>query len=470
MKIICNKIILGLLILLIGVKAFALNVIYPTSNCMNTNASSTFFVGNINPKEDLYINGFKINIHKSGAFAQKVPLEIGKNIFTLKSNTEEKNFIVNRKAVLGVTYKNTNPLANFKPYNEIKYFYVKKDGIALRETPVEEGINRLSHLEKDVILRVDGEMYNLYRVKLTDEIFAWVNKNSVYEKPNEETIEPATILAQYTDQSKNSYFYKFNLDKRIPYYVEEGKQLTLHLFNTDGKETVLPLKANYSPMGYDAYYRNNYLIFEVKKKLKLYKFKPLKDITIVIDAGHGGTERGAISCLGDKEKDINLKIAKYLYAELLKKGADVYMTRTKDEFMSLNDRVAFSHDKKADIFISIHANSLPDGKDPSTSRGASIYYYYDEAKPLAESILNNMTDKLKINNDGIYQRSFAVVRNSRALSVLVETGYVINPEDNVLLNNKHFQKNCAKAISKGVLEYLKNAQVNQSSSTLQTQN
>lgn len=458
MKNVGNRFLIGLLIFFIGIKVYALNVIYPTSNTMNTNASSTFFVGNTDPNDDLYINNFKIDVHKSGAFAQKVPLEIGKNIFTLKTSLGEKTYTINRKAVLGVTYKNSNPMAKFKPYNEVKYFYVKKDGTALRKTPVEEGINRLSHLEKDVILRVDGEMYNLYRVKLTENNFAWINKNSVYEKSTEETIEPAKIYAQYFDQSKNSYFYKFNIDKRIPYYVEEGKPLVLHLFNTDDKETVLPLKMDYDLMGYDAYYRNNYLVLEVKRKLKLYRFKPLKDITIVIDAGHGGSERGAISCLGNEEKDINLKIALFLFDELSKKGADIYMTRFTDEFVSLNDRVKYSHDKKADIFISIHANSLPDEKDPKTSRGSSVYYYYNEAKPLAESILNNMVEKLKINNDGIYQRSFAVIRNSRALSVLIETGYVINPEDNVLLNNERFQKNCAKAISKGIIEYLKNKQ------------
>lgn len=458
MKNVCNRILIGLLILFIGLKVYALNVIYPTSKTMNTNATSTFFVGNTDPDDDLYINNFKVDIHKSGAFAQKVPLEIGRNIFTLRTSLGEKTYTINRKAVLGVSYENSNSLANFKPFKEIKYFYVKNDGTALRKTPVESGINRLVHLEKGIILRVDGEMYNLYRVKLTDDNYAWVNKSSVYPKPAGEEITPATLVAQYFDQSKNSYFYKFNMDKRIPYYVEEGKPLILHLFNTDGKETVLPLNIKYDLMGYDAYYRNNYLILEVKKKLKLYRFKPLKDITIVIDAGHGGAERGAISCLGNDEKDINLKIALYLFDELSKKGADVHMTRFTDEFVSLNDRVRFSHHKKADIFISIHANSLPDGKDPLTSRGSSIYYYYDEAKPLAESILNNMVDRLKVNNDGLYQRSFAVVRNSRALSVLIETGYVINPEDNVLLNSERFQKNCAKAITKGVLEYLKTTQ------------
>ena len=76
---------------------------------------------------------------------------------------------------------------------------------------------------------------------------------------------------------------------------------------------------------------------------------PVSNKVIVIDAGHGGAERGAISCLGNDEKDINLKIALFLFEELSKKGADIYMTRFTDEFVSLDDRVKYAHDKKADI-------------------------------------------------------------------------------------------------------------------------
>ena len=123
MKNVCNRILIGLLILFFGIKVYALNVIYPTSSTMNTNSSSTFFVGNTDPEDDLYINNFKVDVHKSGAFAQKVPLEIGKNIFTLKTSLGEKKYIINRKAVLGVTYSNSNSMASFKPYKEIKYFY-----------------------------------------------------------------------------------------------------------------------------------------------------------------------------------------------------------------------------------------------------------------------------------------------------------------------------------------------------------
>ena len=130
--------------------------------------------------------------------------------------------------------------------------------------------------------------------------------------------------------------------------------------------------------GYDAYYEGDCLVLEIKKKLNVYRFRPLRDITIVIDPGHGGNEKGAVSCLRNYEKDINLKIALYLYKELSRKGANVYMTRFTDEFVSLNDRVKFSNEKNADIFISIHANSLPDGKDPMKERGTSVYYYYNE--------------------------------------------------------------------------------------------
>ena len=460
MKSLCNKILLAFLILFIGIKVYALDIVYPTSYNVNINAPSTFFVGNTNPKEILTINGVKIDVHPSGAFAQKVPLNIGKNVFTIASDFDKKVYTINRKAILSVSYNNSNPMNHFKKFDKEKFVYVKKDGTALRSTPAEQGINRLSHLEKDVILKVDGEMYGLYRVVLSENNYAWINKRAVYENIIDEKPETAKLIAKSFTQNNHSKFYKFKLTQRIPYYVEEGNPLILHLFNTDGNEKVMPVNLKYNLSGYDAYYDGDYLVFEIKKRLKLYRFKPLKDTTIVIDPGHGGSEKGAVSCLRNNEKDINLKIALYLYKELCRKGANVYMTRFTDDFVSLNDRVKFSNEKNADIFISIHANSLPDGKDPMKESGTSVYYYYEEAKPLAESVLNNIVNKVHTNNDGLYQRSFAVVRNSRALSILVETAYVINPYDNVLLLNEKFQKNCAKAISNGIIEYLKSVQIN----------
>ena len=143
-------------------------------------------------------------------------------------------------------------------------------------------------------------------------------------------------------------------------------------------------------------------------------------------------------------------MSKYLKQELERRGANVYMTRNDDSYVGLYDRVKFSNDKGAEIFISIHNNALPDTLDPNKHRGTSTYYYYEQSEPLARNILNTMVEQLGTKNDNLHRQSFAVVRNTEALCVLVEVGYLINPDDNEMLLNDQFQKNTAKAIAEGI--------------------
>ena len=135
-------------------------------------------------------------------------------------------------------------------------------------------------------------------------------------------------------------------------------------------------------------------------------------------------------------------------------GANVYMTRNNDKFVSLNDRVKYTNEKDAQIFVSIHANSLPDNINPQIRRGSSVFYFYDEAKPLSDAILNSVSKNMNVNIEGVKQASFAVVRNTSAVSVLVETAYVINPDDNELLMDDNFRKMYAKAIAEGIKDYV----------------
>ena len=102
----------------------------------------------------------------------------------------------------------------------------------------------------------------------------------------------------------------------------------------------------------------------------------------------------------------------------------------------------------------MHANSLPDAINPQTRRGSSVFYYYDEAKPLSDAILNSVSKKMDVNIEGVKQASFAVVRNTSAVSVLVETAYVINPDDNELLMDDKFRQLYAKAIADGIKDYV----------------
>ncbi len=88
----------------------------------------------------------------------------------------------------------------------------------------------------------------------------------------------------------------------------------------------------------------------------------------------------------------------------------------------------------------MHANALPDGQDPIKNRGTSVYYYHNQAKTLADSILTSMTSQLGTQNDKVRQGSLALVRPTSSVSVLIEVGYMINPDDNTLLTNHDFQK------------------------------
>ena len=139
-----------------------------------------------------------------------------------------------------------------------------------------------------------------------------------------------------------------------------------------------------------------------------------------------------------------------LATELKLRGANVIMTRYGDETVGLLDRVKKTNENEASVFISIHGNALPDNMDPNEHSGTSVFYYYPQAKPMAESILKSMTSQLPFADDQVRQGSFAVVRNTQAISLLIEVGYLINPSDNAFLINLEIQQNTGKAIADGI--------------------
>ena len=129
------------------------------------------------------------------------------------------------------------------------------------------------------------------------------------------------------------------------------------------------------------------------------------------------------------------------------------MTREDDIYIGLKDRVENANRENAVVLLSIHANALPDGADPNKNSGVSIYYYYNQAKPLAQILIDTITSEMGINNDKVRQGSLALVRNTNALSLLIETAYLINPEDNAKLRTPEFQYNYARAIADGLEKY-----------------
>ena len=449
-----KKIILLTGLLLFGCQVFAFNIVYPSKNDVIINAKSTFFVGSSD--KPLKINGQDVPLHPTGAFAYVVNLNTGANTFVIQSGDERQVFVITRPQIK----QNVSKTSVFTPYNEKKSFSVTTEDAPLRSTPVDGGINRIAHLQRNVELISDGEQSGFYRIVLGKNNFGWISKSNVKAFDNF-SVTPAELFGYEYIDSKDFYTFIFHLDKKVPFEMVEGKNFLMKFYNVKNqpdetyvmKVPVNDVLSGRKLLGYSGEYQNNDFILKIRKPIITHSWRPLHNIRIAIDAGHGGYENGATGCLGDKEKDINLSIAKYLEAELKKRGAKVIMTRNADNYVGLKDRVEIANYGNAVVFISIHGNALPDGLDPNKNRGTSIYYYYNQTKPLADLIMDTVVSEIGVPNDKVRQGSLAVVRNTNALSLLIEVSYLINPEDNANLINPDFQKQYAKAIADSLEKY-----------------
>lgn len=444
--------------------ALAVEIVYPKNNPVTVNAPSTFFIGSVKPEESLKINDEEITISPNGAFAQFVPLVEGSNEFVITTQNgasiDTLKFIINRPAKTAVT----SLPSELVEYPETAYLKVKSENAPLRETPFDSGLNRLSHLPKGLALKINGEKGIFYRVQLNSTLNAWILKSDV------EAALPTnpTVLKKAKVERKGGFYNIIFETDQTPLYTlkEVEKKLTLNLYNIlnqSNSELPFDFKDNtitfeFSPekplVGYDVEISEDKLILKIREPLVLDKKNPLKNIIIVVDAGHGGAESGAIGGCGHREKDINLEISKKLETELRNNGAEVFMTRSGDNAVSLVDRIKFIKNKNAVISISIHANAIPDGVDPMKTQGTSVFYYHNQAKSLAQSLLTSMVTRLHTQDDKVRQASLALVRPTGAVSVLIEVGYIIHPEDYNMLLDPIFQQNCANAIVEGIKSYL----------------
>jgi len=178
---------------------------------------------------------------------------------------------------------------------------------------------------------------------------------------------------------------------------------------------------------------------------------PKQRAVVVIDPGHGGKDPGAIGIGGLQEKQVILPISKQIAAILEKEGIKVVMTRDSDYFVDLAPRVAIAERANADIFVSIHANSM--GLNRPDVNGLETYYF-SSGQRLAQVIHRNILQRVTVRDRGVRRARFYVLRKSSMPSVLVELGYVTGREDNPRLRNPAYQTQMAEAIARGILEYL----------------
>ena len=173
---------------------------------------------------------------------------------------------------------------------------------------------------------------------------------------------------------------------------------------------------------------------------------------VFIDAGHGGTDPGALG-YGYRESDLNLQVAKKVESKLKSKGIDVKMSRSSDIFYSLSERAEMANDYGADAFVSIHQNSA----EAKSANGIETYYNRkkEEDRPLSNDIQKQVISQTGANNRGVKNAEFTVLVKSKMISALVECGFITNELEVKKLSDPSYQDKLATGIANGIEEYLK---------------
>ena len=306
---------------------------------------------------------------------------------------------------------------------------------------------------------------------------AWIKEGETRLLPG--VIPPKSLIRSIISrQVSEATEIVFPLQMPVPVSVEQGeKAFTLNLYNLIAQTDIIRLdddpiikrldwqqvtssQVRYTfhlkseqQWGYDLRYEGNNLILSLRHPPSLSK-NSLEGISILIDPGHGGKELGARGPNGLPEKEVNLIVSKLLKQELTARGATVYMTRETDIDVSLGDRVKAIDDIQPTLALSVHYNALPDSGDALNTAGIGMFWYHAQAHDLAVHMHNYLVDNLNRPSYGIFWDNLALTRPHSAPTLLMELGFMINPEEFEWLTNPQEQEKLAQVIAEGISIWL----------------
>ncbi|MEL6459891.1 MAG: N-acetylmuramoyl-L-alanine amidase [Cyanobacteria bacterium J06641_2] len=343
--------------------------------------------------------------------------------------------------------------------------------------------SRLTPLPKGTRSAVTGKTGEWLRL----DYGAWIKSSETVSLPN--AIVPNTIIRSVgSSQSEEATLVSFPLQTPVPVTVkQESDKFTLTLHNTTAQTDTIPfndnpfisrmdwqqippppggnstavqyifnLKKN-QQWGYKLGYEGTTLRLKLRHppELRRSRRKPLSGVKILIDPGHGGKELGAVGPTGLPEKDVNLTVSKLLRQELVKRGATVVMTREDDKFVSLGDRQKIIAKEEPTLALSVHYNALPDYGDAENTKGIGMFWYHPQAHSLAVYLHNYLVDKLDRPSYGVFWNNLALTRPEAAPSLLLELGFMSNPEEFEWVTNPKQQKKLMKNLADGIVKWLR---------------
>lgn len=380
---------------------------------------------------------------------------------TVMMESRERITVLNQPYVLtGLTTSNGVPL----------YYGLGTDRL---------GGAKMGTLDSLVRLEITGKMHDMYRVRLStaDQAYVPADRLAVQRGVH---FRPHSLTGSWTVYSDSTAdFVSIGLDERLPYVATVQQHPTRIVVDIYGavsnsnwmtqKEGLLAIRNVWYEQrskdvfravielnepqlwGYDIRYRGRNLVIRVKPQPAVLS---LRQLTVAVDAGHGGSNRGAVGMTGVLEKDLNLSMARKLKDALEKAGANVIMTREGDEAVNNGERLRRLQEQDPDLLISIHCNA---SANPMV-QGVSTYYRHQAYRPLSQHILTEMRklDLADFGNVGGF--NFTLNSPTSFPSVLVEVAFLSNPADEERLLDNGFHEAVAGKIVAGLRGFLNGVQ------------
>lgn len=336
-------------------------------------------------------------------------------------------------------------------------------------------------LPTGIMLEGIADLGRYWKVALSNHRTGFVTRRAVSQLPSGRNLPQAGLYGISTKVDSGWVSIRFNLTEQVPFKIVQSttpQKLAVYFYRTRflNEWTVYadscPLIDHYEwtgededllrfdiymntnqQWGYRGYYEENRFILEIKLPPKLNPDNPFKDLTFILDAGHGGRHLGAVGPSGITEKDVNLVYTQYLGKMLQERGAIVIPTRQVDTTLQLYERMIIAREAQGDIFLWLHNNAPGSARNPMDVSGTSTYYTNPQNWPFARAVYPHLVD-LGLKPFGQVHRTYYITRQTDMIIFLVEGAFMTHPEDELFMLSDDNLKKLAAAVLNGIEEHL----------------
>ena len=323
-----------------------------------------------------------------------------------------------------------------------------------------------------------GRWNDQVRLQLSGAAVAWVSASDVVALAPGTPPPRGAVGSVRLASGPKSVTLRVPLPARIPFQVtERDRSVTLRLYGAasdinwmqyGGTDPLVPRMRYAQPAadevtitvelsrrvwGYRTRWEGRDLLLEIRRPPRIDRARPLAGRTIVLDPGH--PPLGAKGPTGLWEPVATLAVALKAKALLEHAGATVLLTRADSTPLELYPRTRFAEQHDADVLVSIHANALPDGVNPFTNGGTSVYYFQPRSALLARELDRALVAELGVRDLGMGRGDYALARPTWMPAALTEGLFIMLPDQEAMLGSEEGQGRYARAIVRGIENFLR---------------